>query len=97
MSENSDTKPRSIRFTPEISAGHLMQAACLVFAVVAAYFALDKRISILESQNPKQSVAAEKVVTVEANIEMIERQQESLRDDLKRIEGKLDRLIERKD
>lgn len=89
-SDPTSAPKRRIRFNPEISMGHLMQAVCIIFAVATAYFSIDKRVSILESVDPTQRLAAEKIVKTETRLQMME-------GDLGRIENKLDRLIERQD
>jgi len=87
---------RRIRWNPEISLGHIIQAGCLLVAVTGAYFTLDKRISSLEVDNERQSNAATTVVRVETRLEMIEEQsakdQKKLEDQLLRIEQKVDEL-----
>jgi len=72
----------AIKFSNEVSAGHIMTALSLAASVFAAYSSLDKRIAV-------------NTTAISANSTMHSQEIQQIRAGQNRIEGKLDRVIER--
>ncbi len=53
-----------IRFNPEINLGHLVQLFGFVLAVVGLYYAMDKRVTILERGNATQASQLTELVRI---------------------------------
>jgi hypothetical protein len=51
-----------IRFNPEINLGHLVQFFGFVLAIVGLYYAMDKRVSILEQNISSQRIQLTDVI-----------------------------------
>ena len=82
--------PEQWHFTREISIPDLVSFSAALAAVITAYATLDKRVSILEVEQIRQSVIDKTQDTERVTIKV------DVNDRLTKIETKLDRLIERK-
>ena len=71
-----------LKFSNEISLGHLLTAVSLIGSVLTAYSSLDKRIAV-------------NTAAISANNTMHSREVQLIRSGQTRIENKLDRMIER--
>lgn len=74
-------------FKREVSVGDMLAFVLVAFAVVAAYFALDKRISFTERADIQQEMVDEWQNRQHVDLKM------EIRGDLGRIENKVDQLI----
>jgi|GEM_PF-2264092 len=70
--------------------GHLLTLISLIVSGVAMWQAMDKRVLVLE-----EARAAQRVIDTRQDNEIVENKK-TVREDLKEINNKLDRLIERK-
>lgn len=77
----------SIRLNKEISVGHLLTAATMVFSVFAAYFTIDNRVTIVENNQKHLNIT---IARLETNYN---RSLTNFNNKLTRIEDKLDRVI----
>ena len=78
-----------VKLNKEVSVGHLLTAATMVFSVFAAYFSIDKRLTVVENNIP---LVKDDIARIEADHQ---RGLTYLDNKLIRIENKLDRAIMR--
>lgn len=87
---NQERKPNNFKFDPTINLGQILTIFGFIGSGFIAYNQIDKRISILEEVTKRQMQ-----VDIRQDSDMKDNKL-MVRDDLRDINGKLDRIIERR-
>lgn len=87
---HNNRKPSGFKFDPTINLGHILTMSVVISTGFLAYSQIVSRITILEEVTKRQMV-----IDIRQDTEMKENKQ-MVRDDLRDINNKLDRIIERR-
>ena len=81
---------KKIKFDPTVNFGHLLTFVGFLVTGSMAYMTMNTRVAVLEEARiAQQKLDARQDMSIENN-------QKTVREDLQKIDGKLDRLIERR-